>query len=399
MAIDSAKNSVGHDTIQFNISRGGWVLISLNSPSPWLHDQRITIDGRTQLPTDAPELEHFSGGIPMNGATQSQSGSDRTGQMISKCLLGLLWLAFPSLQAEGAFLRTLVDANAANFNSDFNSFSQFSLERETRFNDTNVVSLINSYSFSGQSEPGVDATMVHSVSAAAQSNFGLLRSRFEMSITNAFFDPSNPDYQLSTGMGVPDSLGGGANARFSDELTVVGNPGLTQIRLLLRMTGELSQNAPGYPFSAGLAQVFQQIDPGVFRGISRVNSIPGGSIDQLILTDPFELNSDTGKFDIGVLLGTQARFTIASRDQVLADGSDVSASVDFFNTLEIAEFQGFDIDGNSVPITSVTGDSGTIYVAPAVNPIPEPSSSLLFVIAGGVLLVIHRRTNPSTHTD
>lgn len=47
-AINEANSSVGFDTIQFNIGGGGPASITLNSPLPGLHDDAITVDGRTQ---------------------------------------------------------------------------------------------------------------------------------------------------------------------------------------------------------------------------------------------------------------------------------------------------------------------------------------------------------------
>lgn len=230
--------------------------------------------------------------------------------------------------------------------------------------------------------------MGYSVTSAAQSNYGVLRASFNTSITSAFYNPANPAFDPATGAGVPTALGGQSNANFADKITVTGGPGLTQVRLVARMTGSLSQSGSAYPFSAGYAALWQNY-PGGFSGIipgARVDTAPGGTVDQLVTTDPFPLTA--GQADVRLLLQAETNWLIRSGGtQYLADGSSVSSSIDFFNTARVVDVLGFDASGNSVMLTSAVGQSGTAYL----TPVPEPGYALIFPVAGWALAAASRR--------
>lgn len=295
--------------------------------------------------------------------------------------VALLWLAFPQTQAQGAFLSSQVVTEATNYDPfPFPSLIA-NLDTQTRA-DNGRLSFDQAYVFSGESLPGVPDDMTYSVSASAQSDYGLLRSSFNTSIDNIVFHLGNPDYDPMMGTGIPDAVGGRAVAAFQERITVTGAPELFGIRLVLRMTGELSQEGGGYPFAAGFASLNQSTNFGGGAIAFTTTSSPG-AFDELVVSNPIFLID--GQAELNFSLETSAFWQVVSSQQVLANSLSVSSTVDFFNTVRVTEIQGFDLAGNEVAITSAIGESGTVYVA---NVVPEPASATLLFVGTVVLLVL-----------
>jgi len=333
--------------------------------------------------------------LSMQRVTELRNSVAKPARTFPWCLIGLLWSLFVGTPAESAMLRSSVINQALNNSppSPFNSAPFLDFLTRT---DNSILSLNESYTFSGQSAPAIPATMAYSVNSSVQSDYGILRTVQNTSINNVFFDPDNPDFESTTGLGVPDGFRTQSFSSFEDELTVIGDPELAEIRLVVRMTGELSQNSPEGTLQGGGGSI------SLFQGFSAilgsgVSTSPGGTIDQLVTTDPFPVVS--GQAHIRLSLFAFVNWQIVDQftfEQLIADGSSVSTSIDFSNTASVVDVEGFDDVGNPVSITSVTGQSGTVYRTTSANPVPEPSSILLSIIAGVIVLAFHQLNNCST---
>jgi hypothetical protein len=334
-----------------------------------------------RLPTQDPRADSLDRSKTCCHSRGRRVMSDRTGRFAMPLLAALVIATHARAQPSPA-VYSIIEATGVN------GFVQVPLG-STGFVYNNTPLTFNpGYTFSGVNGSGDAATMSYSVTSSAQSDYGVLRASFNTSLTNAFYNPANPALNPATGTGVPTGLGGQSNANFADRITVTGDPGLTEIRFVLRMTGTLSQSGSAYPLSAGYAALWQNYPAGFSSIIpgARVETAPGGTFDRLITTDPFPLAA--GQADVRLLLQASTNWLVHSGGtQYLTDGSSVSSSIDFFNTARVVDVQGFDAAGNLVPLTSAVGESGTDYF----TPVPEPLCGLLLPFAGWVLVAARSR--------
>jgi hypothetical protein len=282
--------------------------------------------------------------------------------------------------ASAGVLTSTVVAGALDYNPPpYNSYSEHDLGSSTR-HDNGALSFNSSYSFNGVNGSGAASTMTYSVAGSAQSDYGVLRASFNTSLTNAFYNQANAAYNPATLTGVPNGFNGQSNAEFADTLNVTGGAGIASIRLVVGMSGTLSQSGSAYPFAAGYAALWQTYPQGYYSIIpgARSDTSPGGNYEQQIVTDPFVVTN--GQANVDLLLQAYTSWQIFGYyGQYLADGSSVSSSINFSNTVRVVGVEAFDVSGNQVQLTSVIGTSGTTYYGPATAA-PEPGSVVLFAV-------------------
>lgn len=252
-----------------------------------------------------------------------------------------------------------------------NSSSQFNFQPIENAYDTSLVSVNTAYDISGTMNDGTQGTMSYTVNATAQSGYGSLHASYSTAINNVFYNAANAPYDTGTGTGVPTGLGGQSNASFQDNIHITGNAGLSTIRLVINMEGSLDQSSLSYPYDVGYAALWQTLPGGGTSTISgsRVNTQPGGSYNQTVLTNPYTVSNGVANVDL--LLQVYNDWLL----QYIHQGENVNAKVDFSNTANIIGIEGFDSAGNSVQITSAIGDSGTNY---SVSAVPIPAAAWLF---------------------
>lgn len=228
-----------------------------------------------------------------------------------------------------------------------------------RIHDNSVLAENGSFQFTGLDGAGAMQTMTYTFDGAAQSDYGLLRSRFRSTIDNAYFNPSNTRWIDDQSAGSPSYFTGQSFARFSDEITVQTSGVAASISFGVRITGEISATPVG---SAGQIVLWRELPSG---GTSNFRTItnPGGSgplsVDEIVQTPTFAISD--GVAHIGLAL--QSLVSISLNDAGLPDGASADISSDAFNTMRIVEMTVRDAGGAVLEIHSVTGQSGLDYVA------------------------------------
>lgn len=250
-----------------------------------------------------------------------------------------------------------------------------------RIHDSTVLAETGSFQFSGLDGAGAMQTMTYTFDGAAQSDYGLLRSRFRSTIDNAYFNAANTRWIDDHATGSPSYFTGQSFARFSDEITVQASGAAASISFGVRITGEISATPVG---SAGQIVLWRELPSG---GTSNFRTItnPGGSgpllVDEIVQTPTFAITD--GLAHIG--LGLQSLVSFSLNDSGLPDGASHEISSDAFNTMRIVEMIVRDASGGVLEIHSVTGQSGLDYVAF----VPTPGTGA--ILACSALLAGRRR--------
>jgi hypothetical protein len=268
-----------------------------------------------------------------------------------------------------------------------NGQSQFNLQPNTVVGNSGVAAVDASYTFNGLMNNGTPGTMTYAVSATAQAIDGGLHASYSTTVTNVFYNALNSPYSPVTGVGVPTALSGQANAHIIDLVSIAGDPGLTRIKLRVEMDGSLQQSSDSYPYQTGYVALWQPLAGSAGTSMipgSRINTLPGGTYDNTILTNYFNVVS--GSANIDLLLQIYNSWLL----QYIAQGEKVSSTIAFFNTARIVGVEGFDSTGNSVMISSAIGASGTNYLN--TSPVPLPAGAWLLISGiGGLGAMVRRR--------
>ena len=258
-----------------------------------------------------------------------------------------------------------------------------------------LLSFNKTYQFPGLSGSGASETMTYSATAADQSNYGALSSQFSATLANTIYNPSNPSFINSQPGGVPDLFVSQANAEFQDKVTVQGGPGLTSIEFVLEMKGNVSSNDQTQGGTSGaIAQVFpdgtSQIPYAFSEGIYGTGSTTG-SVDSQVTSLAYALDG-SGRTSIGFILQTISEqfLSDAFHTGIVPDGSTLTGSSNF--TMNVVGVIGLNATGGQVALSSVVGDSGTVYLGSQA--VPEPSSLILLSLGGlavGAARLVRRR--------
>lgn len=158
-----------------------------------------------------------------------------------------------------------------------------------------------------------------------------------------------------------------AYAGLKDTLSVTGASDLSSVEFDITVHGTRS-NAPFGSF-------IQVSGSGVNFGSN--DSIWDGTDDFDLTLTSGSLDITDGTVDISLTLLTSLSFFLGG------EGFDneydgIFREVDFFNTVTINQFKGFDTLGNQVDLSSVTGSGGQAYETVRISQVPVPAAFWLF---------------------
>ncbi|EIM62704.1 PEP-CTERM sorting domain-containing protein [Desulfobacter postgatei] len=168
-----------------------------------------------------------------------------------------------------------------------------------------------------------------------------------------------------------DSISGIANvevsayAYFADALTVSGAIDLSYIQFSVSIEGYLSD------YNAYVSVKGSGID----LWLSGADLDGETSLDIDLVSDLLEI--DNGEVYISLRLETYIDFWLGYYEE---EGTAVELTADFFNTVTIGQFSGYNDAGELVDLSSVVGSDGHVYDTLRVEsaPVPEPTTFLLF---------------------
>jgi hypothetical protein len=221
-------------------------------------------------------------------------------------------------------------------------------------------------SFTGLDSSFNEQTMNFSGRGTVQSDFKTLKTRYQGTLENSFFNEENiPRFNSQTGeydpSGVPDVMDGVAIAGWTDKLQYGGTATGYYSTYVFRITGS---NANSKSFSL--------LDISVGSGGNqRFTLFDQGVTDKIIRTTPVFIGTDGLKAEVQLSSFFQPNM------KELADGATFSGDSNFANTIEFVGVELRDMDGNLVTDVPLFGASGTVY-----QPVPEPGT---LAIAGGLL--------------
>jgi hypothetical protein len=255
-----------------------------------------------------------------------------------------------------------------------------------------TASISSSAIFSGNNSSGAPSSMTLDYAAKAQADATQLKVSASGTLTGAYFNAGNSPYVIDTNFtvdpnGSPTYITVGGQADLNDTLTVVGGPGLAYIKANIGIDGKiLGYNGMGNIGGLALLQL---------AGVQNFNFTPiylerGNfdgdfkEIDTMVMSNAFAVNA--GAVNFGLRLDASVSYYFMGFGRPLQNLYE--GYVDFFNTLTIDSFTGYDAQGNIVDLASVTGSGGQSY---AVTQVPEPASLVMFGIGLAGLIAVRRR--------
>lgn len=244
-------------------------------------------------------------------------------------------------------------------------------------NDSAMVQASWTESYTGMDRTGATQTMGFSGSVRAQSDYGRLHCYTATSVTNTYYNASNPVfYNDTTGdfdpNGSPDGLTSLGFAVFNDTLQFGGS---LQAGYKARYYFHVDGTNTGYGALADLA-----VD---------VDGHPGdaffvwqdGTSSETFVTKDYDINGVTPQ-SLHVQFSTQVVVNTYDVD----DGLNLSGVSDFSSTASLVGVEVVDANGHSVSGWTMTSGSGTVYQA-----VPEPGSVAAIVVGVAGLALRRRR--------
>lgn len=240
--------------------------------------------------------------------------------------------------------------------------------------DTSVSTATAAQSFTGLNGAGSSQTMTFQGTTITQATYGGLHSYTTGSLTNSYYNATNPSYVQPDGSintaGSPDSLASLGFAIFDDTLQFGGSlQSGYRARYIFHVEG--TNSGIGY-----LADMAFQIDSNPAESFFSYS--PGYS-SEIWATQSYLVNGITPQ-NVHVQFSNQVVFDTFTLD----DGQDYTGTCDFSNSLTLVGIEMLDANGDTVdPSTwTVTSGSGTVY-----TPVPEPATLAL----AGLLLLRRKR--------
>jgi hypothetical protein len=229
--------------------------------------------------------------------------------------------------------------------------------------------------FSGIDRNGNSQTMTFSATGLASAEYGILRTSATGSVSNSFFNSSNPWYYNSdTGSvnenGTPDYIISFGQAQYDDIFTYNNIGPAVTVNFFFQITGTFSGDAV---YHSILVENDTESDSII---LSPSN---GNVIGQTFVTKNFAIGDGVLNHSVTVL----SQFD--HRPEFTADGADVSGIADFDNTVILTGMVLKDANGTPVNGWTMTSGSGTNYAA-----VPEPATLSILAIAA---LIARKRRN------
>jgi len=192
--------------------------------------------------------------------------------------------------------------------------------------------------------------------------------------------------------GLPNTYNASAFSYLADEVAVVSERPVSQVRLHLSVRGTIAprEDFPGDRASMG-AVLYQSrgLWPDIpFFPELRYWSDPGVYADEF-WTEPVPVVE--GRFAFGLSLSSQIFTSLRSAED---EARDWSFGIDFFDGVTINYVQGFDSHGEPVTLSSATGAFGTLY---PTAPVPEPGTLALILAGLGLVGAACRPRMPVWH--
>ena len=231
-------------------------------------------------------------------------------------------------------------------------------------------------SFTGTNSTGGTQTMDVTASATAEAAAGVLKSSSTLTVTNPYYNSSNPVYLdpsfTVNPNGSPDIIEVDTQAKFNDSLLIDAAGTLSSLNVFVSLTGTITDNT-------GLGGTYD--DPFYTQSSIAVTDASGhtcttcgtgnvsgtGTYDQT-----FELNipvTDPNAVDLGILMYMYNEFSPGAL--TYDESGSYTSTMDFSHTLQITGIQGLDSSGSNVQLNSVMGSAGDYYPIASVVPLPN----------------------------
>lgn len=287
-------------------------------------------------------------------------------------LAGFLTLvpALVAAQVTGADFERygVINFDASNQTRAFpnGSLSFYNEDSSGIFTDGLLHNYSTSINYSGLDQNGINNTMTFEGTGTVQGNYGVIKTRYEGTLFNSFFnEDNNPLYDsvndIYDSNGTPDVMQGVATAGWVDTLQYGGKATGYLATYVFRITGE-NENIKS----------FSLLDVTVGSGADqRFTFFNPGSVDQIVRTDPVFIGQAGQKASV------QMNTIFQPNLSELSLGEDLYGDSNFSNTVEFLGVELRDMDGNLVTDVSIVGMSGTQYQA-----VPEPAT---MAVLGGLL--------------
>ena len=226
-------------------------------------------------------------------------------------------------------------------------------------------SLTGSYQDEERTVEGVTVSTTINYDGQASSSSGALQSMVTgEKLTEIIDDATESSYNLA-------EVEVEAYANFFDTLTVSGASDLSYIQFYVSLDGFLSDYS-----------MYVTVDGSVDFFSSGSDWDNESSID--LISDLLEVDENDEVY-ISLKLITLISFDLGYYEDT------VELTADFYNTLTIGQFSGYNDAGELVDLSSVVGSDGYVYDTLRVesSPVPEPSTMLL--LSAGLLSLVGGR--------
>jgi len=258
------------------------------------------------------------------------------------------------------------------------------VEHSYNFNGSPIAVTNSTHSFSGLDVNNNEATMTVTYSGQAQSSTTALKVSAQASLANAFRNDQNSPFVINDNLdtdpnGIPEEFGAESYASLSDTLIIQGAADLSYITLDFHVDGSIGSSNTG-------ANGYFCVESIFFCGYAYDDGAtlqPDGSwaYDQTFTTSQMLIHNGTANLSLALIAGIS--LSAANVEGGPASALQ-SASSDFFNTLTLGDFSGFNSNGEQVDLVNVTGSSGEAYgvqrVARQPTSVPEPATLALMAL-------------------